>query len=307
MIKAEMVADSINPQGIRLSTYSLRFPKFILAEFNTHCMLSRSASSSRAIPTAKMLAEVRSEYRAEPAFWGAEQKGMSPGGELSDVSPGGFEMSAKQSAIRIWCDAAEDAARRAEQMLATGAHKSLVNRLLDPYVHANVVATATEWMNFFGLRLHKDADPTMRMLAEAMWEARSKSIPQLLQPGEWHLPFTDPETITDCGKGETDESVALEKMIKVSVARCARVSYQSNETGKRSTVDEDLKLYERLVGSHPMHASPAEHQATPDELYLGVEDTWLNQSEHGKLHGWRCYRKMLPGESCAPLPEGYTQ
>jgi thymidylate synthase ThyX len=326
MIKAEVVCDSVSPQGIRLTTFSLRFPKFILAEFNTHCMLSRSASSSRAIPTTKMLMEVRhDDTRAAPEFWGAEQRGMSPGGELSSER-GSIELtngvlarltSPKEQAQGAWRLAALAAADWAEQMLATGAHKSLVNRILDPYVHSNVVATATEWMNFFGLRLHKDADPTMRALANAMWEARSLSTPQTLLPGQWHLPFASDKDTWDELESYVDdmddpannnEEWIDQLLIKVSVARCARVSYQSNETGKRSTVEEDLKLYERLVGSHPMHASPAEHQATPDEIDGPVElFEWHNKQQHGKLTGWRCYRKMLPGEVCAPLPEGYSQ
>jgi len=105
------------------------------------------------------------------------------------------------------------------------------------------------------------------------------------------------------------KDITIEEICRrVSVARCARVSYESFETGKRSTVEENLRLYDRLLGAQPMHASPAEHQATPDEKY-GVEyresGQWHNSKEHGNFIGWRQYRKMLSGESCAPLPEGF--
>ena len=73
-----------------------------------------------------------------------------------------------------------------------------------------------------------------------------------------------------------------ETLIKISVARCARVSYTSFETGRRSTLEEDLALYDRLVGAQPLHASPAEHQATPDDQELQViehENPWMDAAD----------------------------
>ncbi len=298
MISAAIVADSVSPQGKRLTTYKVRYPWFIHGEVMTHRTLSRNASSNRAIPLRKMLEEARSdELRAEPVYWGAEQKGMAPGNELSDAY--------KEAAQLSWRHAAHEASKRAEEMAALGVHKSLCNRVLMPYTHANVVLTGTEWDNFYGLRLHMDADPTMRALALAMWEARAASTPKLLQPEEWHLPFVDEQTMWDCRVKRPMDCTMLTQ-IMVSVARCARVSYESFETGKRSTVEEDLKLYDRLVGAQPLHASPAEHQATPDTFER--TDTiggarWWHPDQHGNLDGWCQYRKMLPGEAVAPLPE----
>lgn len=303
MIKADIVTDSISPEGIRLITMKLRYPWMIHGELMTHRVFSRNASSNRAVPLAKMLEEVRSDsLRAEPEFWGAEQRGMSPGGELSDEwYPAGHEFNwhrnPKAHARNTWKEAAEAAADKAALLGKIGAHKSLANRLLMPFTHANVIVTSTEWDNFFGLRLHADADPTMRALAVAMWEVKKVSVPKLLQPGQWHLPFVD-NLITPIKIG-----------IRVSVSRCARVSYESFETGKRSTVAEDLKLYDRLVGAQPLHASPAEHQATPDERapYAGGGSPyWRNEEQHGNLRGWRQHRQMLPGQAVAPLPEGYA-
>lgn len=82
--------------------------------------------------------------------------------------------------------------------------------------------------------------------------------------------------------------------IKVSVARCARVSYKAFD-GTPTKIEDDLKLYEKLVGSQPMHASPAEHQAMPDDRFP-YHGEWINPQEHGNFVGWRQYRKMLPGE-----------
>jgi thymidylate synthase ThyX len=310
MIKAEVVLASSSPHAKPLYTLKLRYPWFIHGELMTHRVLSRNASSNRAIPLKKMLEEVRSdELRAEPVYWGAEQKGMEPGEPLtqSELAAARYE----------WCNAANAAADFAELMAQRRVHKSLCNRLLMPFTHANVVVSATEWDNFYGLRLDKAADPTMRALAEAMWVAMNEAQVQSLKPGQWHLPFVDAKASNE-HRYDPQGKDECQTCIKVSVARCARVSYESHETGKRSTVEEDLKLYDRLVGAQPLHASPAEHQATPDiyhpdERNGGHEPTsdwpggWDHPKDHGNFVGWRQYRKMLPGEAVAPLPEGYRR
>ena len=309
MIAAEVAADSVSREGKRLTSYKVRYPWFIHGEVMTHRLLSRNASSNRAIPLAKMLAEVESDdLRAEPVFWGGEQKGMEPASEVLSVN----------RARNAWRRAALHAAAEAKTLGELGVHKSLCNRLLMPFTHANVIITATEWDNFFGLRLDKAADPTMRALAEAMWAAMGESDPVHKDPGDWHLPFADSSRDWDeMETAEVDEADIDKTLIKISVARCARVSYETfEEPGKparRSTVADDLALFKRLLGAQPMHASPAEHQATPDDVYTGGEfrgfknGRWMRPEEHGNFNGWRQYRKMLPGESVAPLPMGYAR
>jgi len=196
MIKAEIIADSLNAHGNRMRTFKLRYPWFIHGELMTHRMLSKNASSNRAIPLAKMLTEVLSDdLRAEPVYWGVEQTGMEPGGELSDEPNGHLTgwlyKSPRDKARTLWREAGLAAANQAARLGDLGLHKSLCNRLLMPFTHANVVISGTEWDNFFGLRLDKAADPTMRALAVAIWEAQQKSVPALLQPGQWHLPFVE--------------------------------------------------------------------------------------------------------------------
>ena len=58
-IEAKIIADSINPQGDRLTSILVTFPRIILAEVNTHRMLSKNTSSSRAIPFKKMVESVQ--------------------------------------------------------------------------------------------------------------------------------------------------------------------------------------------------------------------------------------------------------
>jgi hypothetical protein len=54
-----------------------------------------------------------------------------------------------------------------------------------------------------------------------------------------------------------------------------------------------VALYGRLVGSVPLHASPCEHQASPDER-LGIR--WRHPGLHGNLQGYCQHRKALPNE-----------
>jgi thymidylate synthase ThyX len=318
VIEATVIRDSISNHGVRLVTMKLRYPKFIHGEFMTHRVFSRNASSSRAVPTAKLIQEVRSNaLRAYPVSWGQNQKGMQAGGELSGDT--------LNEVKRAWNAAAYDAAYWAETMMLRGAHKQVVNRLLEPFSHINVVVSATEWMNFFGLRLSKDAQPEMRALAEAMWAAFKESVPLRLGHGQWHLPFVDEDSLQELrllygyehiGQDrylKQDIAPVIEKVIKVSIARCARVSYESFETGKRSTVAEDIALHDRLLASR--HLSPFEHVATPDERgyqgqFVQVVQVgtlvppmpWKHPEEHGNFNGWRQRRKQIEGEAVPSMP-----
>lgn len=313
-IAAEIVLDSVSPEGHCLTTFKLRYPRFIHDELLTHRVFSRNACSSRAVPTEKRIREAR-EAPAMPVYWGKNKPGMQAAEEHSTMVP--FKLHgdpeddfAYYPPDRAWKQEARHAANRAEAWSNAGYHKQIVNRLLDPFVHIDVVVTATEYMNFFGLRLDAGAQPEMRALAEAMWTAYDASIPNLLAPGYWHLPFI---TMEDCDGPElqlpTDGFHVKEAndLIKVSVARCARTSYLSFDTGKRSTVEEDLVLYDKLMRSQPLHASPAEHQATPDfidweNFAADARKDWQHPRQHGNFTGWRQYRKMLEGEAIAPLP-----
>lgn len=318
---AKVITHSVSPQRIELLTMQLRYPKFIHGEFMTHRVFSRNASSSRAIPVERLIQDVIDDP-AVPVFWGKNQPGMQAVEELSDevdqygrlvpeygkygsTMPCNIQ-SVRQVALISWLRAMHSAVEEARQLYKLGAHKQIVNRIIEPWCHINVVVTATEWANFDALRRHKDAQPEMRALADAMWEARQASTPMLLQPGEWHLPYITDEdrfrSIDEVGRAPEDGNRACwEWLIKLSVARCARVSYLTHE-GKPPNVEDDLCLYDRLIGSVPLHASPAEHQATPDTTsgpigHLTTPIEWSNPHEHGNFVGWRQYRKMLSSES----------
>jgi hypothetical protein len=62
MYDVKVLADSIyglsSGQTARITTMQVTFPRFILAEINTHRAFSRNSASSRAIPTEKIIEQV---------------------------------------------------------------------------------------------------------------------------------------------------------------------------------------------------------------------------------------------------------
>jgi hypothetical protein len=270
-ISAEIILDSIGPHGIRLTTMQLYFPRVILAEWNTHRQLSKNASSSRAIPWYRMREWIlRDPYL--PIHFGLTVPGMQSRDEACPES--------RAEARRLWLEARDLAIHYADRLWSLRLHKQVINRLVEPFGHVHVVVSATDFANFFALRIHEDAMPELQALAVAMARALAASTPTCLRPGEWHLPY-----VTE----EDWRAHLLDVLLKVSTARCARVSYRSHE-GKVSTVEEDLRLFDRLLGADPKHASPAEHQArclaTPEPS--------------GNFTGWKQHRKQILGECAGP-------
>ena len=263
--EAKVIADSIAENGMRICTLQLKYPRFVHSEFMTHRVFSRNASSSRAIPVEKMIEQVRTNP-AMPIHWGQNQPGMQARAELTG--------DALAHAKECWLIAAGLAADIAEQMEKIGLHKQVANRILEPFQYIHVVVTATEWDNFFALRDHPDADPNIGALARAMGVAMSESKPELLTQGQWHLPYVTRE--------EMDE-FPPEMLCRVSAARCARVSYLKHD-GNSPELAEDLVLFTRLAGGHPIHASPLEHQALP---------LLNNQSWSGNFRGWMQFRQRF--------------
>lgn len=306
MITAKILADSINVLGDRITTFELVYPRFIHAEFMTHRQLNRNASSSRAIPTARLIEQVRTEP-VMPVHWGKNRKGMQATEEVEDTG----------LVKAIWHDAAKKASDFAEVMNIEGVHKQVVNRILEPFTNIRVVVTATSWNNFFGLRIHEDAQPEINELASKMKISYDTSSPIELVEGDWHLPYiTSPDNnlayayckLRRVTRDEPSKAEIMQLLTKVSAARCARASYNNFE-GKPSTIEEDLALFDKLVGSQPIHASPTEHQATPMSTHRDVNKldphTWEAGVSHmdrsgqlysGSLCGWIQFRKLIPNE-----------
>lgn len=239
---AKVIQDSISPTGDRLTTMEVTLHRFVLAEFNTHRVFSRNSASSRAIPVEKMLARVTDDP-AIPLFWPAEQKGMQGGEQL--------ETNARFAAYEVWDRARLSAIESATLLTRIGLHKSVVNRLLEPFLPHNIIVSSTEWVNFFAQRCNPAAQPEMRAAAEQMRGAYLESIPTKLDYGQWHTPYISAEEAAELSHDA----------LKVSAARCARVSYLTHD-GRRDP-QEDLALFNRLATARPGHWSPLEHVATP--------------------------------------------
>lgn len=284
MITANIICDSINPAEQRITTFVLTYPRFIHAEFLTHRMISRNAASSRAIPVDKMIAAIRAQI-AEPEEWGSNQSGMQAGIPLQGDQ--------RLHARLVWAKAAEAACCYAEALLDRGLHKQIANRVVEPFAHITVVATATNWTNFFALRAHPLAQPEFQVLAYRMLDAYLKSKPVSRTWGEWHLPFIREEDAPEVAKAfDYGIQASLHCLAKISAARCARVSYLTHE-GVRS-VQKDLELYDRLVRAKPMHASALEHPARATGPAAGYHGGLQITSNFNPT--WEQLRKMVPHE-----------
>lgn len=307
MISAKIICDSISEQGKRITTFELEYPRFIHGEIMTHRMLSKNATSSRAIPVSKMIEQVRIDP-AMPIHWGKNQAGMQANEELR-----GYDLLL---AKLHWSNAAKETIRYAEYMNLIGAHKQIVNRLLEPFQWMKTIVTATEFDNFFNLRCHKDAQPEIKALADLMYKAYNESTPQLLYAGEWHTPYVktlraDGGELIYCKSYDEDsygtvsiEGMTSEEAIKVSSSCCAQVSFRKRD----DSLDKALNVYARLVDSKPVHASPFEHVATPMEFpntdsgrswEEGVTHmTYAGELWSGNFCGWIQYRQLIKDNVC---------
>jgi len=247
---AKIILDSISPHGDRLTTMEVTFHRFVLAEFNTHRMFSRNSASSRAIPVYKMV-ERAEETPAFPLVWASEQKGMQGGEELRgddlDLAQDLFNRVHDNTILLVkqylaWVHANDENPQL---------HKSLLNRLLEPFLWHTVIVSSTEWDNFFHQRCSPLAQPEIKAAAELMREAYEASTPHLLNHGQWHTPYID----------EHDHALTDQQKQFVSAARCARVSYLTHD-GVRDP-SHDLELFHRLISARPGHWSPLEHVAIP--------------------------------------------
>jgi thymidylate synthase ThyX len=269
--QARVICDSISPQGVRLTTMEIKMHRFVLAEFNTHRVFSRNSASSRAIPAKKQRERVLTNP-ALPVFWGANQSGMSADAELT----GDNLIMAK----KLWLELRDICADYHQRFEELGLHKQLANRVIEVWQWHNVIVTSTQWSNFFGQRCNKYAQPEMRAAAEAAELKYFISKPEPVSLGEWHLPFI---------MEDEKYSLDLETLKKISVARCARVSYLTH--GGIRDSKEDIAFYDRLVSASPMHASPLEHVATP------ASGLFYEMPVKGNLKGWHQLRHTIPGNT----------
>ncbi len=302
-IKAKVIAHSVTEDGIEMISIECEYPRFILAEVNTHKMLSKNSASSRAIPEAAMHSTLLNNP-AMPVYWGANQSGMKAKEELAE------EVITKLK--RAWLVGRDQSMLLAEYLFGKGLHKQISNRVTEPWMMMKSIISGTEWRNLFWLRDHPDAQPEFAALARAIKAAIDNSIPELLLPGEWHVPYVEtyrsPIDKIRYYYDEKGKGISMHEAIKVSASSCAQVSYRKND----ATIDKAEKVYDMLNLDRddvPKHASPVEHQATPINQATTVAfepETWEPGVTHvtangelwsGNLRGWIQYRKLIPGEA----------
>lgn len=249
---AAVLADSVTEYGVRATTFEVTFPRFILAEVNTHRQLSRNSASSRAIPPERQIKRVV-ESPFVPLTFLKRVKGMGGGDPLSD--------SDQDRARQTWLNAAVNACRSAETLIRLDCDKARINRLLEPFLWHTAILTGTEWSNFFALRTDEAAQPEFRVIADMMQDAMEASSPQTLKPGQWHLPLVDPgEVLAFNGQNDPGDS-GVEVFKRLSVRRCARVSFD-----KHLDTEDVVTSLERVAFLETNgHVSPFEHQLRPLE------------------------------------------
>jgi hypothetical protein len=271
---AKIIADSVNPNGDRLTTIVCTYHRFIHSEVLTHRVFSRNSSSSRAIPVQKMIEKVKAE-NVMPLFWGKNQKGMSAKKEHNAPILNHFcdyKTTVEYSRESAWENAKVNAIMMAEAYADAGYHKQIVNRILEPFSSITTIITATEYQNFFKQRCHPNAQPEIQALAIAMMEAYQESKPVELDWNDWHTPFVSDDEATDQG-------LNLKARLMVATGRSARVSYLTH-LGVRD-VTEDIRLHNDLKGENPPHLSPFEHCAVAQ---IGA---------YANFTGWQSYRSEI--------------
>lgn len=315
MIKVKILNKSVSPSGDIITSLELEYPRFIHAELMTHRLFSRNAMSSRAVPIDKMIDQVLNSP-AGPVEWGKNQAGMQAKELFEGVHIAACEF--------LWKQAAKRAVESAKELQAKGLHKQIVNRVLEPFQMMKTVVTTTELDNFFWLRLHKDAQPEFRALTQEIYNQWISKEAQLIGFNEWHLPYYEGHygegfwkasgyvklgDNRDCYKYTDHESgYTLNEAQRISASCCAQVSYRVLD----ANVEKADVIYDRLVNSKPVHASPFEHQATPIIQKISVNvpfkpRTWEDGITHvdrdgnfwsGNLKGFIQYRQLIKDNVC---------
>ena len=315
-ISARVIAHSKSKTGLEISTILTRSPLSYHPQNLTHRDKSRNAGSARAIPTKTIIQRIIDDP-VYPMRWAENEPGMQGWHDL----PMDLAIKAKH----LWDHHRKMTISITEDLHKLGLHKQYANRLLTPHQHIDVLWTTVGWKNFFHLRDHPDAQPEEQLFAKAVRDALEASEPKLLNYGEWHLPWIRDEDWEEgkkyLGIGESNSPATnedlLDLMKNISASRCATLSY-GNADGSKSNFEKDITRIKKLM-TDPLHASPFEHQATPDKkirvnrskivysdifpgvakdvISLGARDEYEHPELHGNLTGFIQYRKTLPNES----------
>ena len=262
MIKAELIKQSkYHRTGDTATTFRLTYPLPIHAQLLTHRVFARNTESGRAIPiTVKMQNVVNDTVMP---IWTKNQKGMQ-GQRVTDIATINKANALHEELMKVTCE-------YVTELDNLGIHKQNANRYLHAFSHVQVIVTSTEWDNWFNLRYDTDAQPEIHELAKAMAAEMYFTEPEILYDGEWHTPFAD----------DPEMSTKDRKLISASV--CAQVSYLKSD----ATLQKANDIFDRLVQSKHLHASPFEH------VCRGLME---GETQKGNLKGFLQYRQEIEAE-----------
>lgn len=308
-ISVKVVAHSINRVYTEMLSIEVEMPRSILAELNTHKILVRNSASSRAIPIKTMVENIETgKTRFTPLYIGKNKSGMSASEKLDDENV--------KNALDIISILEEYTLSCVEELDGEGVHKQIAGRYLEPFSMVKIVLSGTEWDNFFNLRIHKAAEPHFRDLAIKIYKAKRDSIPFVLYEDEWHLPYIHRHR-TENGIEYSDSEgnlLTTEEAIRISLSCVAQTSYRKHD----ETLDKADDILGKLFNGDVVHASPAEHIATPMKTNSIVgcwefePKKWQQGVTHvtrdgylwsAQLRGFIQYRQLIPNNVCERFTE----
>lgn len=317
-INAEIVAHSLSPQGDELISVLCTFPRIILSEINTHRMLSKNTSSSRAIPFKKMVEAVENDPFI-PIAWQKEHTGMQGYEYFTDSVE-------TEGCKKLWLEGRDKAIQVSLSLNNgefIGVTKQLCNRLLEPFMWTTMLITGSKegWDNFFNLR-----NPVYEIgLGKENVKSRKEWLEKMQFSSALHpsmYPKTDVEWLQiNRGQAEIHMMMLSEKIydviqesvpiqlkpnewhipmisdleslklstddqIKLSVGRAANTSYTVVGDEKELTLEHAIKIHDKCV--ELVHSSVFEHcaRAMSDEehnrfykgIFIDMSDTELENS-----------------------------
>ena len=231
-----------------------------------------------------------------PVHWGKNQAGMQANEEIDNV----------EGAKQLWLAARDSAISFANVMRDMGLHKQIVNRILEPFQLIKTIVTSTEFNNWFWLRDHADAQPEIKELAAKMFDSYRNSEAFNLYEGEWHVPYVT--VYRDRGSqilhylDENDKYITADESKMISASCCAQISYRKNDV----SLEKASIVFDRLINSVPVHASPVEHIGSPMTMKMvndAIEEqldfdglTHIDMSGKpwsGNFMGWVQYRQLI--------------
>lgn len=284
-IYAKCVAAS-ESNGIRAYTLEVQVPKFLDAEFRTHRMLSQNSSSSRAVPFKPL------DHPFLPSDVRIAGKGMQNENSVSES-----ELKEFQSDLIDIYVSSFDILKEYKNTI----HKQHLNRYLEPFTLQKKIITGTEWDNFFNLRLEESAQPEIQEAARCMKQAIEYAEVKQLKRNQWHVPYITEDDYEEWSTPNV-EYINWEMLIKLSAARCARISYKNHDKTNPS-FDKDIETYQFLKDHY--HMTPFEHQLKPMrhiKTSLFHPNAWevgiTHVDKHGRLwsgniHGFIQHRQMI--------------